>query len=246
MSAPRPFLRIESVDGQASTLDLSAEQERFAVGRLRELNDVALEPDPQLLVTRQAHCLIERDGGGWWVVDNGSVNGTFVRRGSAAPLEQVNGRMPLTDGTVIQVLGQITEAGEPRYWSITFNDPQRTRPAMAAVRLNCIEYDWPQARVYRVEGTLRSELPQLRPQEHKLIRYMAQRNQANGGVPVLCTFDELITALWGDEALHTQDDVTRIVYALRQKIERDPGTPVLIETARGLGYRLRTCPRLTG
>lgn len=240
---PRPYLTIEGSDNRRTTFEFASGQDRVTIGRLRELNDVALEPDPQLLITRQAHCLIERDGAGWWVIDNGSANGTFLRRGPAAPLEQVTGRAPLGHETTVHILAEISEQGEPRYWSITFNDPQRTRQASSVLRVVCLEYDWLQAKVFRIDGPNRTEIAVVRPQEHKLLRYMAGRNQANGGVPVLCSFEELITALWGDEALHTQDDVTRIVWALRQKVEPDPSNPVLIETARGLGYRLRTCHR---
>jgi len=47
------------------------------VGRLSDLNDIALQPDPELLVTRAGHCTLERVGAHWFVVDGGSVNGTF-------------------------------------------------------------------------------------------------------------------------------------------------------------------------
>src|SRR5207253_1699791 len=67
--------------------------ERLTVGRLPESNDVALQPDPELLVTRVAHCTFEHDGKRWLIVDGGSVNGTFLRRRGA--LERVTGRTPL-------------------------------------------------------------------------------------------------------------------------------------------------------
>jgi hypothetical protein len=48
---------------------------RVTVGRLPDVNDIALEPDPELLVTRDSHCTLEREGSGWSIVDGGSVNG---------------------------------------------------------------------------------------------------------------------------------------------------------------------------
>jgi DNA-binding response OmpR family regulator len=44
--------------------------------------------------------------------------------------------------------------------------------------------------------------------------------------------------------MHTQDEVTHLVWGLRGKIEADRNNPRLLETERGLGYRLRTCPRV--
>ena len=69
---------------------------RVTVGRLADVNDIALEPDPELLVTRSAHCTFEREGERWLIVDGGSVNGTFVRRDGE--LGQVVDRMPLRSG----------------------------------------------------------------------------------------------------------------------------------------------------
>ena len=53
---------------------------RVTVGRLAGVNDIALQPDPELLITRAAHCTFEREGSAWLVVDGGSVNGTYLRR----------------------------------------------------------------------------------------------------------------------------------------------------------------------
>ena len=46
--------------GEHGTRELSGD--RVTVGRLPELNDIALEPDPELLVTREAHCTLQHDG----------------------------------------------------------------------------------------------------------------------------------------------------------------------------------------
>lgn len=207
MSRQLPFLTVQGPDGQAFTAELA--QERLTIGRYREFNDVALEPDPQQLVTRKVHCAIERDAGGWWLVDNGSVNRTFVQRGSR--VEVVPGRSPLGDGDVIRILGRLTEAGEPLYWELTFRDPAGTRRAECAPRLAYLEYD-------------------------------DQRSRANGNVPVMCTYEELIAAIWGDEPGHTDAEVNHLVWELRQKIEPDPRAPRFLESVRGLGYRLVARP----
>ena len=86
----------------------------------------------------------------------------------------------------------------------------------------------------------------LRPQEHKLIRYMDQRNRANGNVPVMCTYEELLVAVWGEEPYHTEAEINRLVWELRQKLEPDSKNPQFLETVRGMGYRLVTRPRANG
>src|SRR5262245_13320073 len=73
-----------------------------SVGRLPELNDIGLQPDPERLVSRAGHCTFEREGRVWFVVDGGSVNGTFLRRGGE--LQRVTGRTALRDGDVVCVL----------------------------------------------------------------------------------------------------------------------------------------------
>jgi hypothetical protein len=231
-----PFLDIAGPDGQQFQAELA--KDRVTIGRFAQFNDVALEPDPQQLITRKGHCALERDANGWWVVDNGSVNRTFVRRGTA--VEVVHGRAPLSEGESIRILGKLTEAGEPLYWELTFNDPLGTRPAGQAPALAYLEYDWIQARLFRIDGTSRQEIHDVRPQEHKLIRYMDQRNRANGGVPVMCTYEELLLAIWGEEPDHTETEVTHLIWELRRKLEPDPKEPRFLETVRGLGYRLVT------
>lgn len=236
MSAPLPSLEVHGPEGQSFTVELGAE--RVAVGRLAELNPVALLPDPQRLVSRQAHCLIEREQGSWWLVDNGSVNGTFVRIGTE--LVTVEGRQPLTDGTVVCILGLLTDSDEPRYWELIFRDPLKTRRVGAAPRAACVEYDWAQAKLYLVGAGGPREIGGLRPQEHKLVSYMARRNRDNGGVPVLCAHQELLAAIWDDDALnHTTEELNRLAWELRRKLPSGD----LLQTERGLGYRLNTCRR---
>jgi pSer/pThr/pTyr-binding forkhead associated (FHA) protein len=102
-----PYLEIRGPYDADFKVELG--KDRLTIGRFREFNDIGLEPDPQQLVTRKAHCAVERDSEGWWVVDNGSVNRTFVRRGHA--IEVVSGRSPVTDGDAIRILGRLIENG---------------------------------------------------------------------------------------------------------------------------------------
>jgi DNA-binding winged helix-turn-helix (wHTH) protein len=234
-----PFLKVHGPDHQESKVDLL--KDRITIGRFREFNDVGLEPDPQHLITRKAHCSIERDAEGWWVVDNGSVNRTFLERGQS--IEVVNGRVLLMDEDGIRILGRLTEDGEAVYWVLTFRDPLKTQPAHheeGRSAASYLTYDWIQAKLFKVEGASRREIANLRPQEHKLIRYMDHRNRTNGHVPVMCSYEELIEAVWGKDATQTETEITHLVWELRQKLEPDPKQPHFLQNVPKLGYRLVT------
>jgi hypothetical protein len=233
-----PFLEGHGPNGESFTVELA--KDRMTIGRFREFNDIGLEPDPQQLVTRKAHCVIERESDTWWVKDNGSVNRTFVLREQT--MEVVDGRMPVQDGDAIRILGLLTENGAPLYWELVFRDPLRTNRVVGESAHAYLEYDWLQAKLFQIKGTHRLEIRNLRPQEHKLIRYMDQRNRTNGYVPVMCTYEELITAIWGDEIGHIETEVNHLIYELRQKVEPDPNEPRFVQAVRGLGYRLETRP----
>ena len=233
-----PYFEISGPDGESFCVEMQTD--RLTIGRYQQFNDIALHPDPQQLITRKAHCTVERDWQGWWIVDNGSVNRTFVRRGTA--MQIVNGRAMLREGDCVCILGKLLD-GTQQYWELTFHDPFRTSPTKDSGSLgDYLEYDWLQARLYRIEYGDRREVLGLRPQEHKLIRYMDHRNRTNGNVPVLCMYEDLVTAIWGDEPGHTDADVRHVAWELRRKLEADHKKPRFIQPVRGLGYRLITRP----
>jgi len=215
-------------------LDLSGD--RVTVGRMPELNDIALEPDPEHLVTRAEHCAFERAGSTWSIVDGGSVNGTFVRRGGE--LKRVEGRLPLRSGDVVCILGSIDHQDGARYFELEYEtaaDSQATRAAREPeAEEECLSYEADEARLVLVLRGERHEL-HIRAQAHRLVAHMAERS------PALCTHAELMKAVWGDEPMHSREELAKIVWELRRQLEPyDAGH--LIENERGLGYRLRTCP----
>ena len=212
---------------------------RVTVGRLAETNDVALEPDPEQLVTRTAHLALEPEGSHWFVVDGGSVNGTYLRRGGED--RRVEGRTALQDGDVIRVLA----GSDDRWFELAFEesaDSQATRAVRMPARpvTMCLAYDPSAARLVLVQEGERHEIP-IRAQAHRLVGHMAGRNAAGGGEPVLCTHDELMHAVWADEPMHSRVELAKLVWELRRKLE-PYGAGDLIENERRLGYRIRTCP----
>ncbi len=221
---------------------------RVTVGRLPDVNDIALQPDPELLVTRAAHCTLECEGARWFLVDGGSVNGTFLRRGGGS--QRVIERTALHDGDVICVLASITETDERRFFELAFQatgDSQATRAvpvheatSFSAQKRECLSYDTREARLVLVRNGERHEI-QIRAQAHRLVRYMVERNAAIGGSPALCTHDELMHAVWAHEPMHTRIELAKLVWELRKKLEPFDAAH-LIENERRRGYRMRTCP----
>jgi DNA-binding winged helix-turn-helix (wHTH) protein len=103
----------------------------------------------------------------------------------------------------------------------------------------CLTYDFGEERLLLVQGAEKREI-QVRAQAHRLIRHMVERNVASGGAPALCTHEELMHAVWADEPMHTREELAKLVWELRKKLEPfDAGG--LIENERGRGYRMRTC-----
>lgn len=248
-------LEVHPPDGEPFEVELRLD--RVQVGRPAPGHrpDVVLEPDPQRWVGR-LHCLLEYEAGTWWLSDNGTVNGTFLRRGEQT--ERVVGRLRLQHQDVIRILGGMTDDGDLRYWDLVLADPYATRQAPPSSALptagterpaECLEYDWVQAKLFRRNGTEREEVRGLSPLSHRLVRHMVDRSRANGWVPVACTHEELIQAVWGDgdgpPHGFTADHLRDLVSDLRKRLEPDRrrgAASWLLETVPGIGYRLVVCP----
>lgn len=67
---------------------------------------------------------------------------------------------------------------------------------------------------------------------------MAQRNQKNNRKPVVCIYEDLINALWDEPFNVNNNDITYLVWGIRNKIESDSGQSEILQTIRGRGYLL--------
>jgi DNA-binding winged helix-turn-helix (wHTH) protein len=229
-----PYLILKSLNGGQTNFTIS--DEKLLIGRLPDINDIALQPDPQSLVTRHMHCFIEIRNSTGWLIDNASKNGTFLKRNNL--MQRISGEIKLQDNDCIMILGELDENEEPKYWQLTYIDPLATKDIVN--EQTTIVYNWIQAKlIINIEGK-QQVINSLTPLEHKLLRYMDQKNKQNNNVPVMCTYDELISAVWDDIYSHTPNDVNHIVAALRKKIEKDYKNPFFLTNIRGLGYRFIT------
>ncbi|MBW2663033.1 MAG: winged helix-turn-helix domain-containing protein [Deltaproteobacteria bacterium] len=230
-----PFIEVRGPGDTHYKFDLKNVQ--TIIGRLQDVNEIALEPDPQKLVTRHMHCAIEIKSHFYWVVDNASKNGTFLKRLDV--VKRILGEEKLQHRDTIRILANIESNGEHKYWELQFIDPQTTEGVLTFTKKQHLEYDWVQAKLFLINGTIRTEIGGLTPQEHKLIRYMEQQNKNNENTTKMCTYEELLAAIWDEQQYtHTKNDIARLIWGLRKKIEIDHQNPVFLINVRGIGYRL--------
>jgi DNA-binding winged helix-turn-helix (wHTH) protein len=242
LNSSYPFLDVQEPDGKRYSLwfgDIlggKPDQHRITIGRGAE-NDIVL-PDPHKKVSRR-HSVIEREGDRWWLIDEGSANGTFVRQGGGGGEVDVRSveTVLLQDGDVILILGKLTDAEQPVFWQLRFRDPNVTDHVVGFQPMAEVEYALAQRMLFKVIRKQRAEV-KLSPQERNLIHYMAQRSWDNNNQPCVCGYEELVGAIWEESFGHVPNEVNRLVWSVREKIERDSGEPRFLKTVRGQGYLL--------
>jgi two-component system, OmpR family, KDP operon response regulator KdpE len=82
------------------------------------------------------------------------------------------------------------------------------------------------------EVTLDGKHVTLARQEYRLLHVLASKPG------LVISHDELIQDIWGDASPNNVRYLRTLVRKLRQKIEADPGWPMLIISESGVGYRL--------
>ena len=88
------------------------------------------------------------------------------------------------------------------------------------------------ARQIRVQG----DLIEMKPKEYDLLLYLVKHPG------IVLSRDALLREVWGYAYPVDTRTVDVHIRGIRQKIERDPSQPALIETVRGYGYRFSTGP----
>lgn len=237
-----PVLFLTGPDGQ-SRGEIAMVAPRVTVGRAVPGYDpdVVLSPDPQRWVSR-LHCSFEIDEGSWFVIDNGSVNGTMLERDGDR--SRVDGRQRLESGDEVLILGYIVD-DSPFWWRMRYVDPFATMKGTTSSRRvpPYVDYSIEQARLFVVDGSTRVEVPRIGPNGHKLVRHLVERNRLNGGIAVVCAQEELIEAVWGTpdtwrhHLAYTVENLRDLVFDLRRKLRPYEST---LRTVTGIGYSLRS------
>ncbi len=79
--------------------------------------------------------------------------------------------------------------------------------------------------------TLAGDMVELTPTEYRLLALLVRNITRT--VPT----EQILVEVWGTEYTGETDHVKRYIWALRKKLEADPGNPQHILTERGFGYR---------
>jgi DNA-binding response OmpR family regulator len=83
----------------------------------------------------------------------------------------------------------------------------------------------------RMEATKGNHPVALTPQEFKLLRYFAQYPQR------VISREQLLNDVWGYQSYPSTRTVDSHILTLRQKLEREPGSPVHFVTIHNAGYK---------
>ncbi|AIE74958.1 MULTISPECIES: FHA domain-containing protein [unclassified Synechocystis] len=188
-------------------------------------------------VISRKHLTLTREIDGWFVIDH-SRNGTILVRSSAQiKIDELKDRKCLvTDGDHIII----------EDWELIFCDPDTTVNKKIFLPPS---YPWvfslSQQSLFHIKKGKRIKVA-LAPQPTKALACMALRNINNCGRPVVCTYQDLIEAIWGEnsfgitpERIHPIMQKIRQVFEDQQKFECEPDDPKqLLETKNGEGYLL--------
>jgi DNA-binding winged helix-turn-helix (wHTH) protein len=242
IEASSPFLEVQEPDGQEyniclqNILEHNPEQTRITIGRNSD-NDIVLA-DPYKKIGRH-HCVLEREGDRWWLVDKNSANGTYLRQegssGSEVDVRDV-GTILLHDGDQISILGKLTISEQPVFWQLKFCDPNATDYAKGFQAVE-MEYHVSLQSLWQVSKQGRVKI-KLSSQEQRLIHYMVKQNLENNNEPAVCKYKHLIEAIWLEPFNRSSQDINHLVFSLRAKIERDSSEPQFLKTWPKQGYLL--------
>ena len=83
----------------------------------------------------------------------------------------------------------------------------------------------------RMEALRGDRAVTLTPQEFKLLKYFSQNPER------VISRDQLLNDVWGYNSYPSTRTVDSHILTLRQKLERDPGTPVHFVTVHNAGYK---------
>jgi len=158
-----------------------------------------------------------------------------LRASSSVPIIMLTARDEAhsrIEGLTIGADDYVSKPFEPRELSLRIASIlRRTRPA-AAPAPESVRFG--EFRFHLVRGELKrgEEVVRLTDREREMLRLLAATPGETVARQTLAGNDGAI----GERAVDVQ------VNRLRRKIERDPANPLLVQTVRGIGYRLVTSP----
>ena len=243
MNQEYPFIRATKPDGAQYVIDLESiidcQSREICIYIGRQSNNDIVLSDPYKTISRH-HCSIQYQNNRWWIIDEGSSNGTFLQREIDRQEIDVRSedRIALRSGDRILILGELSLEGQPIFWRLEFVVPGETSQVSQMESVHSIEYNLSQQTLYRNIARRRDSIS-LSGQERALIDYMSRKNHQNGDRPTICEYDELILAVWNDDSFNrNKQHINHLVWRIRDKIELDSGEPQFLKTVTGRGYSI--------
>lgn len=200
------------------------------------------------LVSRE-HCQFTKDASRWYVIDQHSTNGTFLRRGDDNTKLTPEEEVALKHNHVICILD----------WELKFRDPYCTvipssEPPPASISVSFVykiaptytmASSGPCGDLYVQKGDKVNPIARRpRRQLNRILAYMASRNKECNS-PVCCSMEELKKAVWPDDekpGLRPDNDIHGLVRELRWDIFNlevpDKEVTELLKNRPGEGYIL--------
>jgi DNA-binding response OmpR family regulator len=163
-----------------------------------------------------------------------------LRRDSSVPVLMLTAR----DDEIDKVVG--LELGADDYLTKPFSVRElhaRIRALLRRVEMHQVSGPRQPSRLLQA-GELRIDLDQhrihrgrrelqLKPKEYDLLVFLLQQPGR------VFSREQLLSQVWGYDFAGDSRTVDVHIRWLREKVEADPGRPVLIQTVRGVGYRFR-------
>jgi hypothetical protein len=243
MNGEYPFFKATKPNGTQYIIELETiitqQEKEIYISIGRQNNNHIVLPDPPKKISRH-HCSIQYKKNRWWIVDEGSSNGTFLKREIDQPEIDVRSEdaIALRSGDYILILGELSSSEQPIFWRLEFIDPGETSQVYSLQTIYSIEYSLKQQTLFR-NIARRQDTVSLAEQERFLIDYMSRKNYRNNNQIAICEYDELIQAIWQDDSFgRDRTNINHLVWRLRDKIELDSGEPQFLKTVRGRGYCL--------
>lgn len=244
MNGEYPFLEVTKPDRTQYKIELEKfvalqnfKEISIAIGR--QSNNHIVLSDGERMISKH-HCSLQYKNNRWWILDEGSSNGTFLQREINQSEIDVRSKdkIALRSGDCILILGKLSPSGEPIFWRLEFIDPSETCQVFSLQTIHSIEYSLSKKALF-LNIARRRDAVSLGEQECALIDYMSRKNLQNDNQPAICEYDELIRAVWqGDSFGRDKTDIQHLVWRIRDKIEIDSGEPQFLKTVRCRGYSI--------
>ncbi len=228
-----PYLKITYPDGEEQILKLT--KTIYTIGRLPEYNDINL-PETEGIITRIEHCILERKTDGWWIKDK-STNGTIIERdGVQLQIQNCHEQKILISSEDIIIIHN---------YELKFIDPAKTPHFSLKDQVNSINnsphliFNLSQLTLYKVEQYQRIAI-HLTPQLTDMLTCLARKNLANNNQPTVCTYDELITAIWkGDNVGDKRSLINGLAKDIRKIFTDNGGNFDWLVNRKTKGYLLK-------